>query len=81
MAIYIQLNRIDDDSSCAIYEFGPVNAIAGSVAIDKQIGEIALVQIDVSSEHRIGFYLPRIETALLKHHAKNCYPERTWYAA
>ena len=46
MAIYIQLNRIDDDSSCAIYEFGSVNAIVGSVAIDKHTGEITLVQID-----------------------------------
>jgi hypothetical protein len=37
--------------------------------------------IGSSSTPQIDFYLPRIETALLKHHAKNCYPERTWYAA
>jgi hypothetical protein len=81
MAIYIQLNRIGDDQSCAIYEFGSVNEIVGSVAIDKSTGEITLIQIDESSKQRTDFFLPRIKTALLKHHAKRCYPEKTWYAA
>jgi hypothetical protein len=81
MAIYIQINRIEDDSTAAIYEFGPIDSIAGTVLIDKESGNVSLLAIAVDQEKRVSFYLPRIEIVLHRHHAQKCYPERTWYAA
>ncbi len=64
MAIYIQINRIEDDSTAAIYEFGPSDSIAGTVLIDKESGNVSLLTIAVDQEKRVSFYLPRIETVL-----------------
>ena len=81
MAIYIQLNKIEEDASGAIYEFGPAEQIAGRVVVDKSDGSVDLLEIDPNFAAREMFYLPRIRRVFAQHAAENNYPDKTFYAA
>ncbi len=79
MAIYIQINKLEDLGDAVVYEFGPSEGIVGKVAIEKLSGEVVFVEIDAS--HRQEFYLPRVQRALSRHFQRGEFPERTCYAA
>jgi hypothetical protein len=81
MAIYIQLNKIEEDGTGAIYEFGPVERIVGHVVVDKSDGAVELLDIDAEYAAREAFYLPRIRRVFIRHVEENDFPNRTWYAA
>jgi len=55
MAIYIQINRIEDDSTAAIYEFGPIDSIAGTVLIDKESGNVSLWRLPLTRRKEYPF--------------------------
>ncbi|MCA9120558.1 MAG: hypothetical protein H6822_13990 [Planctomycetaceae bacterium] len=81
MAIYIQLNKIEEDAAGAIYEFGPVERIIGQVVVDKSDGAVELLEIDAEYAARQSFYLPRIRRVFIRHAEENDFPDKTCYAA
>jgi hypothetical protein len=81
MAIYIQLRRTVDNATLSIYEFGPSDCIAGSVAVTKPTGEVELIHIDAEFEAKADFYILRIRRVFLRHAQSGDFPERTCYAA
>ena len=81
MAIYIQLQRTDDDATLSIYEFGPSECIVGSVAVTKPTGEVELIHIDAKYEPKKDVYLSRIRRVFQRHSQTGVFPERTCYAA
>jgi hypothetical protein len=81
VAILIQINRVADLPDAAVYEFGPVEGIAGRVSVDKASGRVELFDVAPEAAARAGFCLPRVARALARHHAAGEYPERTCYRA
>ena len=81
MAIYIQLNRIDDGKDLAVYEFGPVDRIVGTVAVDKRTGDVEIIEFSSDAPQVAEFYLPRIRRILLSHREEGEYPVETSYRA
>ncbi|MEO0826903.1 MAG: hypothetical protein AAFY67_14760 [Cyanobacteria bacterium J06642_9] len=75
MAFYILIIKSAEDSSKAIYKFGPNEECLGSLSIDKVTGEVE--QIDpVPVERPEGFFV-RASTKLRKHLANGQLPDRT----
>lgn len=81
MAIYIQLNRTEDDATSSIYEFGPSECIIGSVAVTKPTGEVELMHIDDEYEPKTDFYMSRIRRVFQRYSENGDFPDRTCYAA
>lgn len=81
MAIYIQINRVEEDTAGAVYEFGPVERIIGRVLLDKKTGKIELIDIEPEQADRTAFFVSRVRRKLTEHFARNELPERTCYAA
>jgi hypothetical protein len=81
MAIYIQINRTDDSDTLSVYEFGPVDAIVGIVAVTKPAGDVELLHIDDEHEQKTDFFLSRIRRVFQRHAQNGEFPDRTWYAA
>jgi hypothetical protein len=81
MAIYIQLNRTEDDATLSIYEFGLSECIVGSVVVSKSTGEVELMHIDTEYEPKTEFYMSRIRRVLQRHSQNGDFPDRTCYAA
>lgn len=79
MAIYIQINKVEDLGDPIVYEFGPSEAIIGKVAIQKATGDVVLIEID--SDQREQLDLPRVRRALLRHYQRGAFPDRTCFAA
>ncbi len=79
MAIYIQINKIEESPSEVTYEFGPSEEIIGRVLWSKQTGKMTLLEI--KPQRRADYFLPRIERVLARNHAAGVYPDRTCYAA
>jgi hypothetical protein len=81
MAIYIQLNRTDDDDSSSIYEFGPAEIIIGHVVVSKPDGAVSLLDIHADFERGTDFYLSRIRRTFEVHAGAGVFPDRTSYCA
>jgi hypothetical protein len=79
VAIYIQINKLEDIGDAVIYEFGPSEGIIGRVAVLKATGEVTL--LDAVGESAQQFYLPRVRHALSRHFDRGEFPDRTCYAA
>jgi hypothetical protein len=77
MAIYIQINRKDQDQTGAIYEFGPMERIIGTVFVERATREVSLLHID--DPQKAEFYLLRVRQALQGE--TDQLPESTFYAA
>lgn len=81
MAVYIQLNKVEEDAALAVYEFGPIVRIVGQVLVDKSDGNVELWRIDDEYAAHEKFYLPRIRLVFARHAKENSYPDNTSYRA
>jgi hypothetical protein len=81
MAIFIQINRVDDTPEDAVYEFGSVDQIVGQVCLHKADGRVELFEINPETTARADFYLSRVTQVLARYHAVGEYPVRTDYRA
>jgi hypothetical protein len=79
MAILIQMNKTTEFDDLIVYEFGPVEEIIGSVALDKHSGEMVLLEIKRPDSE--WFYVPRVRSVLARCREQGEYPERTDYRA
>lgn len=79
MAIYIRLNRTDDGPDFVLYEFGWVEEVLGTVALDKRTGEIEI--LDFTPDRGQEYFESRVRQVLAKHHAARTYPAETRYIA
>ncbi len=78
MAIYIQIRKAMEDDSLVIYRFGPVGDLVGSVCVDKDTGEVELLELEGGRE---SFYLPRVARVMKRHFEAVEFPDDTCYAA
>ena len=81
MAIYIQINRLEDMGDALVYEFGPSEGIIGKVAVLKATGEVIPLDLDAVAEPARQFYLPRVQRVLHHHFQSGDFPDRTCYTA
>ena len=79
MAIYIEIRKMDEDASGAIYEFGPLEGFIGTVFVDRATQEVLMLHI--VDPKKQDFYVSRVRRALQRHLEAGELPARTCYAA
>lgn len=81
MAIYIQIRKISETETEAVYEFPPDADVkcAGTLVITKLSGEIKRVKAGVKDDKK--FHFSRAARRVLLHHQKGEYPDHTCWAS
>ncbi len=81
MAIYIQIRKIEETNSLAVYEFtrDPDEGQAGQLRIDKSSGDIREMQSHPDDTDK-RLYV-RAARKVFLHHQKGEYPENTSWSA
>lgn len=79
MAIYVGIQKIDEDDSFATYQYGPNEERVGQVKICKESGEIEILS-EVPDDDKQQFSMCAVRRLTL-HFRENEFPDKTCFAA
>jgi dTDP-glucose pyrophosphorylase len=79
MVIIVLMRKVTEDSSVAIYEFGPNEERTGRIQVDKATGKV-VVLAEVPDDKKSAYSLCAVRK-LTKHCQRGEFPERTCWAS
>lgn len=79
MAIYIRILKRCEDACAALYDFGWIDRPVGTVSLDKQTGEVSVVELTdpPPADPDATFVVSCVRRKLRQHHEAGVYPDET----